>query len=153
VAAARARCPAARPQAFRLADGAYKAIDAGDLPRAEAYALRALQIQPGSEQLGLLLVDVYRREGKVDDADALLESLSTRFPNSAAVLAQLGYLAQRQMRYDVACRDFSAAVAGGKWSAEQQRNLRLAWSDSALAAAVRMKRASRSRRSPMKNPR
>ncbi|HDR8967065.1 hypothetical protein WI93_04115 [Burkholderia vietnamiensis] len=122
------------PKAFRLADGAYKAIDAGDLPRAEAYAQRALQIQPGSEQLGLLLVDVYRREGKVDDADALLESLSTRFPNSAAVLAQHGYLAQRQMRYDVACRDFSAAVAGGKWSAEQQRNLRLAWSDSALAA-------------------
>jgi len=122
------------PKAYRLADGAYKAINAGDLPRAEAYALRALKIQPGSEQLGLLLVDVYRREGKVDAADALLESLSVRFPNSAAVLAQHGYLAQRQMRYDVACSNFSAAVATGKWSKEQQRNLRLAWSDSALAA-------------------
>ena len=61
------------PKAYRLADGAYKAINAGDLPRAEAYALRALKIQPGSEQLGLLLADVYRREGKVDEADAMLE--------------------------------------------------------------------------------
>ncbi|WP_175820112.1 bacteriophage N4 adsorption protein A [Burkholderia sp. BCC0419] len=122
------------PKAYRLADGAYKAINAGDLPRAEDYALRALKIQPGSEQLGLLLVDVYRREGKVDEADAMVESLSVRFRKSAAVRAQHGYLAQRQMRYDVACSDFSAAVATGNWSKEQQRNLRLAWSDSALAA-------------------
>ncbi|MBY4869067.1 bacteriophage N4 adsorption protein A [Burkholderia sp. Bp9017] len=122
------------PKAYRLADGAYKAINAGDLPRAEDYASRALRIQPGSEQLGLLLVDVYRREGKVDEADALVESLNTRFPKSASVLAQHGYMAQRQMRYDVACGDFSAAVATGKWSDEQQRNLRLAWADSALAA-------------------
>ncbi|WP_175836281.1 NfrA family protein [Burkholderia anthina] len=122
------------PKAYRLADGAYKAINAGDLPRAEDYASRALRIQPGSEQLGLLLVDVYRREGKVDEADAMVESLNTRFPKSAPVLAQHGYMAQRQMRYDVACSDFSAAVATGKWSSEQQRNLRLAWADSALAA-------------------
>ncbi|QVN19564.1 NfrA family protein [Burkholderia pyrrocinia] len=122
------------PKAYRLADGAYKAISAGDLPRAEEYALRALKIQPGSEQLGLLLLDVLKREGKIDEADAMVESLRTRFPKSAAVLAEHGYLAQRQMRYDVACSDFSAAVATGKWSKEQQRNLRLAWSDSALAA-------------------
>ncbi|WP_269503588.1 NfrA family protein [Burkholderia sp. IMCC1007] len=122
------------PRAYRLADGAYKAINAGDLPRAENNVLRALRIQPGSEQLGLLLVDVYRREGKVDEADAVVESLSTRFPKSAPVLAQHGYMAQRQMRYDVACSDFSAAVTTGKWSGEQQRNLRLAWADSALAA-------------------
>ncbi|AFQ51413.1 NfrA family protein [Burkholderia cepacia] len=122
------------PKAYRLADGAYKAINAGDLPRAEDYTLRALKVQPGSEQLGLLLVDVYRREGKVDEADAMVESLRLRFPKSAAVLAQHGYLAQRQMHYDVACSDFSAAVATGSWSKEQQRNLRLAWSDSALAA-------------------
>ena len=64
----------------------------------------------------------------------MVESLFVRFPKSAAVRAQHGYLAQRQMRYDVACSDFAAAVATGKWSKEQQRNLRLAWSDSALAA-------------------
>ncbi|KFG97674.1 signal peptide protein [Burkholderia paludis] len=122
------------PRAYRLADSAYKAIDAGDLPRAEAYASRALRIQPGSEQLGLLLVDVLRREGKVDEADARVASLIVRFPKSPAVLAQHGYMAQRQMRYAVACADFSAAVATGKWNREQQRNLRLAWSDSALAA-------------------
>ncbi|KVE79547.1 hypothetical protein WI99_27890 [Burkholderia cepacia] len=122
------------PKAYRLADSAYKAINAGDLPLAEVYASRAIRIQPGSEQLGLLLVDVYRREGKVDEADALVESLMVRFPKSAAVRAQHGYLAQRQMRYDIACSDFSAAVATGTWSKEQQRNLRLAWSDSALAA-------------------
>ena len=122
------------PKAYRLADGAYKAISAGDLPRAEEYAQRALKIQPGSEQLGLLLLDVFKREGKIDEADAMVESLSVRFPRSAAVRAEHGYLAQRQQRYDVACSDFSAAVATGKWSKEQQRNLRLAWSDSALAA-------------------
>jgi len=122
------------PKAYRLADGAYKAISAGDLPRAEEYAQRALKIQPGSEQLGLLLLDVFKREGKIDEADAMMESLSVRFPKSAAVRAEHGYLAQRQERYDVACSDFSAAVATGKWSKEQQRNLRLAWSDSALAA-------------------
>ncbi|AOR71699.1 hypothetical protein BBJ41_30125 [Burkholderia stabilis] len=121
-------------KAYRLADGAYKAISAGDLPRAEDYAQRALKIQPGSEQLGLLLLDVYKREGKVDAADAMVESMRERFPKSAAVMAEHGYLAQRQERYDVACSDFSAAVETGKWSAEQQRNLRLAWSDSALAA-------------------
>ncbi|WP_175960806.1 NfrA family protein [Burkholderia pyrrocinia] len=122
------------PKAYRLADGAYKAISAGDLPRAEEYAQRALKIQPGSEQLGLLLLDVFKREGKIDEADTMMESLSVRFPKSAAVRAEHGYLAQRQQRYDVACSDFSAAVATGKWSKEQQRNLRLAWSDSALAA-------------------
>ncbi|MEN2468910.1 NfrA family protein [Burkholderia sp. GS2Y] len=120
--------------AYRLADSAYKAISAGDLPRAEDYARRALKIQPGSEQLGLLLLDVYKREGRIDEADAMVESLRVRFPKSAAVMAEHGYLAQRQQRYDVACSDFSAAVATGKWSKEQQRNLRLAWSDSALAA-------------------
>ncbi|WP_232452689.1 bacteriophage N4 adsorption protein A [Burkholderia ubonensis] len=122
------------PKAYRLADGAYKAINAGNLARAENYALRALKVQPGSEQLGLLLLDVLKREGKVEQADALAESLAVRFPRSAAVLAQHGFMAQRQMRYDVACRDFSAAVGTGKWSKDQQRNLRLAWSDSALAA-------------------
>ncbi|WP_412025285.1 NfrA family protein [Burkholderia cepacia] len=120
--------------AYRLADSAYKAISAGDLPRAEDYARRALKVQPGSEQLGLLLLDVYKREGRIDEADAMVESLRVRFPKSAAVMAEHGYLAQRQERYDVACSDFSGAVATGKWSKEQQRNLRLAWSDSALAA-------------------
>lgn len=124
------------PKAYKLADSAYKAINAGDLPLAEVYAARAIKIQPGSEQLGLLLVDVYRREGKVDEADSMVESLIVRFPKSAAVRAQHGYLAQRQMRYDVACSDFAAAVATGNWSKEQQRNLRLAWSDSALAAKL-----------------
>ncbi|KIX64477.1 signal peptide protein, partial [Burkholderia pseudomallei] len=122
------------PRAYRLADSAYKAINAGNLPRAEDYALRALKVQPGSEQLGLLLLDVFKREGKVDRADAQVESLRVRFPNSEAVLAEHGFMAQRQMRYDVASRDFSTAVRTGKWSKDQQRNLRLAWADSALAA-------------------
>ncbi|OJB02804.1 NfrA family protein, partial [Burkholderia ubonensis] len=126
--------PPLAPKAYRLADSAYKAINAGNLARAEDYALRALEVQPGNEQLGLLLLDVLKREGKVERADALVESLAIRFPRSAAVLAQHGFMAQRQMRYDVACRDFSAAVGTGKWSKAQQRNLRLAWSDSALAA-------------------
>lgn len=122
-------------KAYKFADGAYKAIRAGDLPRAEDYALRALKVEPGSEQLGLLLLDVFMREGKIQEADAQADALLERFPNSAEVQAQHGFMAQRQMRYDVAWRDFSAAVQTGKWSDEQQRNLRLAWFDSALSAS------------------
>ncbi|RQS62501.1 bacteriophage N4 adsorption protein A [Burkholderia sp. Bp8963] len=122
------------PKAYRLADSAYKAINAGNLRRAEDYASRALKVQPGSEQLGLLLLDVFKREGKIAKADAQVESLRARFPNSAAVLAEHGYMAERRKHYDAAWRDFSAAVRTGQWSKDQQRNLRLAWSDSALSA-------------------
>ncbi|RKP43833.1 bacteriophage N4 adsorption protein A [Trinickia fusca] len=124
------------PRAYRLADSAYKAIAAGDLPRAEDFASRAFKVQPGSQQLGLLLLDVLSREGKIAEADQLAETLLSRYPDNAQVLAQHGFLQQRQQRYDVAARDFSAALTNGKdtWSDEQQRNLRLAWADSALEA-------------------
>lgn len=124
------------PGAYRLADAAYKALSMGNLPRAESYAVRALTAQPGSQQLGLLLLDVYVREGKTADADALAEKLLKQFPDSPQVLAQSGFLAQRQERSEMAWRYLSAALekGEGQWTAEQQRSLRLAWADSALAA-------------------
>ncbi|NPT39789.1 bacteriophage N4 adsorption protein A [Paraburkholderia sp. 1N] len=122
------------PRAYRLADAAYKAIDAGDLPRAENFASRAFKVQPTSQQLGLLLLDVLIREGKIEQADAQAEALLQRFPKSGRVLAQHGFLAQKEGRYEVAVRDFKAALETGEWNAAEQRNLRLALADSALAA-------------------
>lgn len=122
------------PRAYRLADAAYKAIAAGNLPRAEDYASRALRVQPTSLQLGLLLLDVYLREGKIEQANVQADAMLRKYPNDGAVLAQHGFLQQRQQRYDLAVGDFSAALGKGKWDETQQRNLRLAWADSALAA-------------------
>ncbi|HYS63455.1 MAG TPA: bacteriophage N4 adsorption protein A [Paraburkholderia sp.] len=125
------------PAAYRLADAAYKAISTGNLPLAEDYAARALKSQPGSQQLGLLLLDVYVREGKAPEADALAQTLLQRYPDSPEVLAQNGFLAQRQQRNEMAWRYLSEAVksAQAHWTAEQQRTLRLGWADSALAAS------------------
>lgn len=122
------------PRAYRLADAAYKAIEAGDLPRAEDYAAKALRVQPSNLQLGLLLLDVYLREGKIEEANTQADSLLKRYPDDGGVLAQHGFLQQRQQRYEDAVGDFSAAIAKGSWDEAQQRNLRLAWADSALMA-------------------
>jgi tetratricopeptide (TPR) repeat protein len=122
------------PKAYRLADAAYKAIAAGNLPAAEGYASRALKAQPSSIQLGLLMLDVLIREGKIAEADTQAEALLRRYPDNASVLAQHGFLQQRQHQYETATRDFERALEQGEWNATQVRNLRLAWADSALAA-------------------
>jgi hypothetical protein len=122
------------PRAYRLADAAYQSIANGNLPRAENYAERAWKLQPTSEQLGLLLLDVYVREAKTPEADSLGETLLQRFPDSPQVLAQNGFLAQRQQRSQLAFRYLSSALEKGQWTREQQRTLRLAWADSALSA-------------------
>jgi Tfp pilus assembly protein PilF len=122
------------PRAYRLADAAYKAIAAGDLPAAEGYATKALRVQPSSLQLALLLLDVYLREGKIEEANTQADAMLRQYPNDGNVRAQHGFLEQRQQRYDLAADDFSAALAQGQWDATQQRNLRLAWADSALVA-------------------
>ncbi|CAN7554357.1 bacteriophage N4 adsorption protein A [Trinickia sp. LjRoot230] len=122
------------PKAYRLADAAYKAIAAGDLPGAESYASRALKAQPASLQLALLMIDVFVREGKVAEADAQSEALLRRHPDDPLVLARHGFLQQAQHQYETAKHDFSAALEKGKWNATEERNLRLALADSALGA-------------------
>lgn len=122
------------PRAYRLADAAYKAIAIGDLPRAEDYAHKALRAQPSNLQLGLLLLDVYLREGKIDEANRQADALLAQHPNDGNVLAQHGFLQQKQQRYEEAAVDLAAALAKGQWDDKQQRNLRLAWADSALMA-------------------
>jgi Tfp pilus assembly protein PilF len=122
------------PRAYRLAEAAYKAIAAGDLPRAESYASRALNVQPTSLRLGLLLLDVYLREGKLDRAEQEADTMLARYPHSGDILAQHGFLQQKKQRYEQALADFSAALDNGHWDETQQRNLRLAWADSAMMA-------------------
>ena len=122
------------PRAYRLADAAYKSIASGDLAQAEGYASRAVKVQPSSLQLGLLLLDVYVREGKIEEADRQADVLLARYPGEGSVLAQHGFLQQKQQRYEQAAADFSAALEKGQWDDTQQHNLRIAWADSALMA-------------------
>ncbi|CAH0446042.1 hypothetical protein LMG10661_02170 [Ralstonia syzygii subsp. syzygii] len=56
-----------------------------------------------------------------------------RFPDQPRVYAQHGFLAQRAQQPEVAEHDFARALEGSDWTPQEQRNLRLAWSDSAYA--------------------
>ncbi|HLP96868.1 MAG TPA: hypothetical protein VK149_00340 [Sideroxyarcus sp.] len=118
--------------AYGLAERAYAAIAAGDLPAAEQAADEALRLQPESRQLGLLHFDVLMRKGDLAAAQKSIDELCTRFAGDALVLVQRGYLAQRQQRHQAAMEDFLAALSRPGLNKEQQRNARLAWADSAL---------------------
>ncbi|MFZ2523750.1 MAG: hypothetical protein A3K04_10775 [Gallionellales bacterium RBG_16_56_9] len=119
--------------AYGLADQAYRELAAGHTGTAHAAAAEALQLRPDSRQLGLLLLDILVRKNDLDAARQQADALLARFPNDPQVLAQRGYLAQRQQRHQAAMDDFYAALSQTGLDAEQQRNVRLAWAGSALA--------------------
>lgn len=120
-------------EAYRLADQAYRELAAGHTDAANAAVIKALQLRPDSLQLGLLLLDIQQRGGNLDVARQQADALLARFPGNPQVLVQRGYLAQRQLRHQAAMEDFYAALSQTGLNAEQQRNVRLAWADSALA--------------------
>ncbi len=123
-----------QPDAYFRADRAYRAIDASKLDDAEAATRAALAVQPDSLQLNLLLLDVLTRKGQLDAARAQADALLRKYPNEPRVYAQHGFLAQKAADPAVAEQDFAHAVQGTDWTPQEQRNLRLAWSDSAYAA-------------------
>lgn len=120
-------------EAYRLAEQAYNELAAGHIDAANAEVTKALQLRPDSRQLGLLLLDIQMRKGKLDDARQQADALLARFPNELQVLVQRGYLAQRQERHQAAMEDFYAALSQVGLDDQQQRNVRMAWADSALA--------------------
>ncbi|TYZ49329.1 hypothetical protein C2I33_24565, partial [Ralstonia solanacearum] len=122
------------PDAYRYADRAYQSIAANQLDAAEQAVRAALGVQPDSLQLNLLLLDVLTRKGQLEEARAQADALLARFPDQPRVYAQHGFLAQRAQQPEVAERDFARALEGTDWTPQEQRNLRLAWSDSAYAA-------------------
>jgi Tfp pilus assembly protein PilF len=122
------------PEAYHYADRAYQSIAANQLDVAEQSARAALGKQPDSLQLNLLLLDVLTRKGQLDAARELADTLRTRFPDQPRVYAQHGFLAQKAQQPEVAEQDFAKALEGTDWTPQEQRNLRLAWSDSAYAA-------------------
>ena len=119
-------------EAYRLADQAYHELAAGHTDAASAAVVKALQLLPDSRQLGLLLLDIQQHKGDLDAARQQADALLARLPNDSSVLAQCGYLAQRQQRHQAAMEYFYAALSQPGLNAEQQRNVRLAWANSAL---------------------
>lgn len=120
--------------AYQLADQAYTALAENKPDMAEQAVIRALQLQPDNLQLGLLLLDVQTRKGDIDAAQRQADALLIRFPNRPLVLVQRGYLAQRQQHHQAAMDDFYAALNQLGLDENQQRNVRMAWADSALAS-------------------
>lgn len=120
-------------EAFRLTDQAYRELAAGNTDAANEAVSKALKLRPDSLQLGLLLLDIQQRKGELDAARQQADALLARFPNNPLVLVQRGYLEQRQQRHQAAMDDFYAALGQPGLSTEQQRNVRFAWADSALA--------------------
>jgi len=123
-----------QPDAYFRADRAYRAIEANKLDDAEAATRAALAVQSDSLQLNLLLLDVLTRKGQLNAARAQADALLQKYPNEPRVYAQHGFLAQRAGDPAVAEQDFAHAVQGTDWTPQEQRNLHMAWSDSAYSA-------------------
>ena len=123
-----------QPDAYFRADRAYRAIEANKLDDAEAATRAALAVQPDSLQLNLLLLDVLTRKGQLDAARAQADALLRKYPDEPRVYAQHGFLAQKANDPAVAEQDFAHAVQGTDWTPQEQRNLHVAWSDSAYSA-------------------
>lgn len=120
-------------KAYRLADQAYQALAKGNVGEAEQAVKDGLELRPDSRQLGLLWLDVQMRKGDLVKAQKQADALLVRFPDDTLVLAQRGYILQRQEQYMAAIRDFAAALHKPGLDAAQGRNARIALADCNLA--------------------
>lgn len=120
-------------KAYRLADRAYQALAKGNVDEAEQAAREGLELRPDSRQLGLIWLDIQMRKGDLIKAQKQADALLARFPNDASVLAQRGYILQRQKQYPAAIQDFIAALRQPGLDAAQGRNIRIALADCNIA--------------------
>lgn len=120
--------------AYTWAEQGYAALAQGRLEQGLVAVERALQAQPGSRQLGLLRLELLLRKQDMAAARQQIDALLQAFPGDAQVLAQRGYLSQRERRYQDAMNDFYAALSVPGLDAGQQRSARVAWADAALAS-------------------
>ena len=131
---ARAALNAPKPSpAYLPAQEAYAAMAAKDYDRAAASAGRAVQLAPASREYRLLLVQALSQtddlEAAISAADAALRENG---PDSRLYAAR-GYAEQRVGRPAAAAADFTLALANQP-EATEERSLRLALADAALAA-------------------
>ncbi|WP_189046571.1 NfrA family protein [Aliidongia dinghuensis] len=120
-------------EAYQHAAAVYKALDAKDLPTAEREARLAYGLRPDSRSTALLLVEVLRRENKLDEARRVLDASLAGAPPDAGALTTRGYLDNALNDYDAAVADFARALAVPGQSDEDVRKLRLAEADAASA--------------------
>lgn len=120
-------------KAYRMADRAYQALAKGNVDEAEQAAMEGLELRPDSRQLGLIWLDIQMRKGDLVKAQKQADALLARFPNDASVLAQRGYILQRQKQYPAAIQDFTAALRQPGLDAAQGRNARIALADCNIA--------------------
>lgn len=120
-------------KAYRRADRAYQALAKGNVDEAEQAVREGLELRPDSRQLGLIWLDIQMRKGDLVKAQKQADALLARFPDDASVLAQRGYILQRQKQYVAAIRDFTAALRQPGLDAAQGRNVRIALADCNIA--------------------
>ncbi len=87
----------------------------------------------GLALLALLLANQPLETAELLEARALASALGLRFPDHPVVRAQLGYFWFYVEEFRQARADFTAALLGKGWSAEQRRNLVTALASSAEA--------------------
>lgn len=117
---------------YRLAEQAYQALAAGKVDEAARLVAKALRMRPDSKQLGALALDIQLRKGELAGGKLRADDLIARYPNDAQLHVSRGYLLQRLNNHHAAVSDFALAMAQGSLSADQEYDLRLAFSDSAM---------------------
>lgn len=120
--AALAAPPPLTGPAYQLADQAYKALAANDLPRALELSTEALQASPGHPTLLLLQANVLSQQGRTGEAVERVRGVSAQDLGGAG-LAQRGYLWLKAKNAGAAETDFTAAINSGELSDEQRKNI------------------------------
>jgi Tfp pilus assembly protein PilF len=119
--------------AYRFATEAYSAQAQGRYNDAEIAARAALAQEPDNVAMARMLVDALTRQGRDGEAMQVSSQLTVRFPQDREALAQQGFLAQRLGDCRLALTAFDAALGLHGWSDVEERHLKLAEADCALA--------------------
>jgi tetratricopeptide (TPR) repeat protein len=109
-------------RAYQLADQAYKALAAKELPRALELTNEALQAAPNHPTLLLLQADVLSQQGRTAEAVERVRGVSAQDLGGAG-LAQRAYLWAKADNARAAETDFTAAIDSGELSDEQRTNV------------------------------
>lgn len=113
-------------EAYTLAERAYQAIALHDDDTAEQLVVKAREVRPDSYQLAMLLLDIQIRRGAWEAAKKLADASLQERPHDALLLANSGFIAQSQKRYDVARGYFDAALQYPGLNDNQRLNVRAA---------------------------
>lgn len=106
----------------------------GDLARADAAYARSLALDPDQLDARNARAVLLAKQGRLDDAAALLQKLTRDFPYSAQALGNLGYLQYLQGQHTQAAATLRAALALQPDYAPARANLALPGIDRAAAA-------------------